>query len=144
MTPKLIRATRFAAVLGAAVLSTIAAACDQSAGPPGATSGAGGSAGVGGGGGAQGGSRFVPGSNGHYSVNNAFPGGGAAGIGTGGIGGAIAGAGPSGPVCTLSVPSGAPSVPPSCGDGYRIAAEECDDGNTASGDACDSACHITP
>jgi cysteine-rich repeat protein len=31
-----------------------------------------------------------------------------------------------------------------CGDGYRAGDEQCDDGNTSSGDGCDAACHVEP
>lgn len=31
-----------------------------------------------------------------------------------------------------------------CGDGSRAVTEQCDDGNTVSGDGCDSTCHIEP
>src|SRR5205085_10094822 len=31
-----------------------------------------------------------------------------------------------------------------CGDGIVDAGEECDDGNTASGDGCDATCHAEP
>ncbi|WP_437295391.1 DUF4215 domain-containing protein [Sorangium sp. So ce426] len=31
---------------------------------------------------------------------------------------------------------------PVCGDGIEAGPEECDDGNTTSGDGCSSTCHV--
>jgi cysteine-rich repeat protein len=36
------------------------------------------------------------------------------------------------------------AAPMVCGDGLRVAGEECDDHNTANGDGCDSTCHVEP
>jgi cysteine-rich repeat protein len=38
--------------------------------------------------------------------------------------------------------SSASSVPPGCGNGRREASEECDDGNTVSGDGCSASCTL--
>src|SRR5258708_310332 len=36
------------------------------------------------------------------------------------------------------------AAPRVCGDGMRVAGEECDDHNTTSGDGCDATCHVEP
>lgn len=41
-------------------------------------------------------------------------------------------------------PDAPPVSPPGCGDGVVSGAEECDDGNTTSGDGCDASCHVEP
>ena len=51
--------------------------------------------------------------------------------------------------CSTTSTSSASSCSPLCGDGIRIIApyspiEQCDDGNTASGDGCDSNCQVEP
>ncbi|HEY4107019.1 MAG TPA: discoidin domain-containing protein [Polyangiaceae bacterium] len=46
--------------------------------------------------------------------------------------------------CTLTPPPGTPPSLPLCGDSFRTSFEQCDDGNTANGDACSSQCTVTP
>ncbi|MFH2008680.1 MAG: DUF4215 domain-containing protein [bacterium] len=45
--------------------------------------------------------------------------------------------------CLLDTTACVP-MPTDCGNGYVAAAEECDDGNTVSGDGCDASCNTEP
>ncbi len=48
------------------------------------------------------------------------------------------------PTCALQGPTGTAPTTPVCGDGFRTGAEECDDQNLLSDDACSSTCMATP
>ena len=74
---------------------------------------------------------------------------GAAGNGLGGVGGSsanggVAGTVPDGGSCTRGRPDASidANAPAQCGDGLVEASEQCDDGNTTSGDGCSSTCML--
>jgi cysteine-rich repeat protein len=93
---------------------------------------------------------------GHYQVGIAsgvFATGGQAGSGAGGsgggggngnttAGGSLGASGAPALVCTPDAPAGVTHGV--CGDGFLNANEQCDDGDTADGDACSSTCVVTP
>jgi cysteine-rich repeat protein len=55
-----------------------------------------------------------------------------------------AGAGSIPIACVPSAPTGSPPSSAVCGDGFRAAAEDCDDNNTSNADSCNALCKITP
>ena len=71
-------------------------------------------------------------------------GGGASGGGAGGSAGLAGSAGAAPLSCTPQTPTGTPPTTAVCGDGFVTGTEQCDDNNTANGDACSSTCVVTP
>ena len=81
-----------------------------------------------------GGSSGTAGQSGMMASGGAFaPGGGAGG-----------GAMQPAFVCIPNTPAGTPPATAVCGDGFLSGFEQCDDGNTADGDACSSTCTVSP
>jgi cysteine-rich repeat protein len=70
---------------------------------------------------------------------------GAAGVGGGGAGGASGGAG-GGATAGMGGGTGGAggTAPSSCGNGVVDGNEQCDDGNTSSGDGCGATCNVEP